>query len=74
VSAVRVSDQLDDSMRYSGGLHPDGAFEFPAVPAGAYEIRVARGFMSEIVLGHATVRVDDQDVENVSIDLARRIL
>ena len=70
LTAVRVSDQLDNSTSYSGSLRPDGAFEFRAVPGGAYEIQVARGFMSAVVLGRTTVRVDDQDVENVSIDLA----
>ena len=70
LSAVRVSDRMDDSTSYSANLRPDGAFEFPAVPSGMYEILVSRGFMSAVAMGHATVQVDDKDVDNVSIDLA----
>jgi hypothetical protein len=54
---------------YSGGIEPDGSFEIAGVTAGDYEIWVTQGFYGSTVLGHATVQVDDRDLENVSIEL-----
>jgi hypothetical protein len=71
LSATQTSDLSNNAASYSGTLRPDGSFEFSAVPAGIYEIQVARGFPSAVTLGHTTVRVDDQDVENISIDAAQ---
>lgn len=54
---------------YSGGIQPDGSFEIAGVTSGAYEIWVAQGAYGSTVLGHATVQVDDRDLESVSIEL-----
>jgi hypothetical protein len=71
LSAMQTSDLSNNAASYTGSLRPDGSFEFSVVPARIYEIQVARGFMSAVILGRTTVGVDNQDVENISIDVAQ---
>ncbi len=54
----------------SGQIHPDGSFEIDRLPPGAYVIEVQQGF-SPARLGTAQVRIDDRDVENISIPLTQ---
>jgi len=64
----RVSATVDDDGR-QGVVHPDGSFEINFMPSGTYDLWVTQGFPESTVLGHGTVRVDDRDVENISIDV-----
>ena len=68
ISARRVSAAEEDKS-YAGRIQPDGSFEIAGVPAGAYDIWIRQGFPEATALGHATVQMDDRDIENLSIDL-----
>jgi Carboxypeptidase regulatory-like domain len=67
--ARRISTEADVEQSPSGNLAADGSFAIPSVPSGSYEIWVAQGTYPPTTLGHATVQVDDRDVEGVSIQL-----
>jgi hypothetical protein len=71
VSARRDSTVADEDTYDGGGgaVHPDGSFEVNFLSSGTYDVWVRQGFPSSTILGHATVQVDDRDVENVSIDV-----
>jgi hypothetical protein len=53
---------------YGGVLRSDGSFEIQGVPSGSFEIYVSQG-LPPIHLGRATAQVNDQDVEDISIQL-----
>jgi hypothetical protein len=59
------ADAVNDK---AGKIGSDGSFEIAGVPSGTYEIRVRQG-LPPINLGSVEVRVDDRDVEDVSIQL-----
>ncbi len=69
VLAMPISGVVKGTQSYTGQLHPDGSFEFPAVLAGSYEIQVTQGTFESVALGDTTVRVDAQDLDNVSIEV-----
>lgn len=69
VSATRVASSGVTSS-YNGSLRADDTFEIAALPAGDYQIRVWRGYLMVATLGRASVRVDGQDLDNVTIALA----
>jgi len=51
-----------------GLLKQDGSFEVEGVAPGTWQIRVEEGLMSTVVsLGVVTVRIDDRDLEGVSL-------
>jgi hypothetical protein len=67
ISARRVSAMVEEGR--SGTVQPDGSFEITGVAPGAYDIWITQGFPVRTALGRATVRVEDRDIENLSIDL-----
>jgi len=58
------------STGYGGNLKADGTFEILGVPSGEYDVGLSQG-MPPIGLGRTKVRVDDRDVDGVSIEVAR---
>ena len=68
VFAQRASPSVDEDG-YGGTIRPDGSFEINFLPSGTYDVWVKQGYPSSSILGHATVRVDGRDVENVLIEL-----
>ncbi len=60
---------LGSASSHSTNLQPDGSFEIPGVPNGEYNIGVALGSQGSSPL--VKVRVDDRDVNGVSLEIAR---
>lgn len=58
------------SNGHTGNLKPDGSFEIVGVPSGEYDVGLTQG-MPPIGLGQTKVRVDDRDVDGVSLEVAR---
>ena len=58
-----------EGLNYTGSMQSGDAFEVTAVPPGVYQLKVTEGFPQQIVLGRATVQVDDRDVTDVVISL-----
>jgi len=51
-----------------GALKPDGSFEVEGLAPGTWQIRVEQGVLgSRMALGVAKVRIDDRDVEGLSL-------
>ncbi len=69
VSATRISGLVNGNQSYTASLHSDGSFEFPGVLSGSYELQAVQGTFESVALGETTVRVDGQDLDNVSIGL-----
>ncbi len=70
VWAHRTSTLVDvDEDSYSGTVRRDGSFEVDFLPSGTFDVWVKQGYPFSSILGHTTVRVDNRDVENVSIEL-----
>jgi len=55
---------------HTGNLKADGTFEIVGVPSGEYDVGLTQG-MPPIGLGQTKVRVDDRDVDGVSLEVAR---
>jgi hypothetical protein len=53
--------------RKGGFLEQDGSFEVEGVAPGTWEIRVEQGLRPRMALGVAIVRIEDHDVEGVSL-------
>jgi hypothetical protein len=69
ILAQRVSAAMDRDKSYGGTIRSDSSFDIVGVPSGTYDIWIKQGFPVSTLLGHATVQVDDRDVENVAIEL-----
>jgi Carboxypeptidase regulatory-like domain len=54
-------------LGHEGRLRPDGTFEIEGVPSGEYDVALSQG-MPPVVLGETKVRVDDRDVDGLSIE------
>ncbi len=70
ISADAASAAAGNSK--GGTIRSDGSFEIVGVPPGTYDLRVQQGFWftnNNVNLASVKVRVDDQDVEDVSIEL-----
>jgi hypothetical protein len=53
-------------------ISPNGSFEIPGIAPGTYDVYVVQGF-PRFNLGAVKVQVRDRDVENLSIQLTRRV-
>ena len=72
--ARRISAHLASAAAVnskSGTIRSDGTFEIAGVPPGTYELSVDQGFPfgSNVHLASVKVRIEDQDLEDVSIEL-----
>jgi hypothetical protein len=71
-NVVASSGPESIATNYTVGLRRDGSFEIQGVPSGEYDIRfdLFQG-MRQMSVGHVKIRVDDRDVDDVSIEIPR---
>jgi hypothetical protein len=71
-NVVASSGPENIASNYTVGLRRDGSFEIPGVPSGEYDIRfdLYQG-MRQMSVAHVKIRVDDRDVDDVSIEIPR---
>jgi len=71
-NVVASSGPENIASNYTVGLKRDGSFEIQGVPSGEFEIRfdLYQG-QRQMSVGHVKIRVDDRDVDDVSIEIPR---
>jgi hypothetical protein len=65
---LEVSSMREGGNGKGGLLNRDGSFEVEDIATGTWQIRIEQGVFTErMALGTATVRIDDRDVDGVSL-------
>jgi hypothetical protein len=70
LNVLASSGSSDAPRTYSAQPRPNGSFEIQGVPSGEYDVGVSQPFLP-VGLGRVKVRVDDRDVDGISIDVSR---
>jgi hypothetical protein len=70
LNVLASSGSSDAPTTYRAQPRPNGSFEIKGVPSGDYDVGLSQPFLP-VGLGRVKVRVDDRDVDGVSIDVSR---